>query len=308
MQVSEKGVKFISGHEGNPLTCYLDPVGIPTIGHGFTMRSSTARRELAKLGIKKLVPGKTKLTAKQSDNIFMILLNGNEYAGAVMRGVPKGRAVKQHMFDAMLSAVFNLGGGFMKWRWKTPWATKNDIAASAAYWSRNYNKAAGRRLAGLVRRRKEEAKMFEKGVYTGVKGDGIARKAEKEKPRLPDPTVKEAQEILIKLGIHKFKADGWYGPRTRDSIIAYQEKHPHLVNDGILGKATITQLRREQIATNDTLTKGGGSIVAVGTGAVASGLSWWWVAGAVAITALAVGGYFAWKYRDVIQRKLNARI
>ena len=34
-------------HEGNPLTAYLDPVGVPTIGTGFTMRSDSVRRELA---------------------------------------------------------------------------------------------------------------------------------------------------------------------------------------------------------------------------------------------------------------------
>ena len=38
-KVSEKGRKFIRLHEGNPLTAYLDPVGVPTIGTGFTMKS-----------------------------------------------------------------------------------------------------------------------------------------------------------------------------------------------------------------------------------------------------------------------------
>lgn len=74
MQVSEKGLKFIAGHEGNPLTGYLDPVGVPTIGVGFTMRSPAVKREMAKLGIKKIIPGKTKITAAQSEKIFSAVL------------------------------------------------------------------------------------------------------------------------------------------------------------------------------------------------------------------------------------------
>jgi len=35
---SQRGRAFLRGHEGNPLTCYLDSVGVPTIGQGFTMR------------------------------------------------------------------------------------------------------------------------------------------------------------------------------------------------------------------------------------------------------------------------------
>ena len=34
MNTSSKGRAFIRAHEGNPLTCYLDPIGVPTIGPG----------------------------------------------------------------------------------------------------------------------------------------------------------------------------------------------------------------------------------------------------------------------------------
>lgn len=111
---SPAGRAFLRAHEGNPLTCYLDPVGVPTIGQGFTMRSRACREALAKIGIKTLVPGKTKITAAQSDQILAHAL-GAEFEPAVVRGSPNNR--KQHEMDAGASVVYNLGTGAMKWNW-----------------------------------------------------------------------------------------------------------------------------------------------------------------------------------------------
>lgn len=105
---SPRGRAFMRGHEGNPLTCYLDPVGIPTIGTGFTMRSAAVRRAMSKLGITKLVPGKTKITAAQSDSIFDAVL-ADEFEAAVVASSPASR--KQHQMDAAVSAIYNLGVG-----------------------------------------------------------------------------------------------------------------------------------------------------------------------------------------------------
>jgi len=305
MQTSEKGRAFNRTHEGNPLTCYLDPVGIPTIGTGFTMRSAAVRNALAKIGITKLVPGKTKITAAQSDAIFAEVLASDEFEGAVKRGLPKGRDVEQHMFDAMSSAVWNLGGGFMEWGWKRPWAEDNDKRGSAEIWAANYNKAKGKKLPGLVRRRKEEAVLFLTGKYTGIADsapEGVAREELPAAPKTVDPVVKEAQEILNKLGI-PVEVDGWYGPKTKAAILAYQRMHPHLVNDGKLGPATLAQLRRDVAAVKDAVTKTLPSVTGVGALSWVAGLPWGWIAAAVAIAAVA---YFAWRYRDVIQRRWNA--
>lgn len=300
MHVSKQGRAFIAGHEGNPLTCYLDPVGVPTIGIGFTMRSPAVRRELAKIGITKLVPGKTKITAAQSDAIFAAVLESGDFAGAVRAGVPGGRIVKQHMFDAMTSACYNLGPAFMGWRWKAPWAERGDVDGSARIWAGNYNKAGGRKLAGLVRRRKEEARLFADGRYTAGVKEGAPRD-EVEKPPLQDPVVREAQELLNKLGI-PVKVDGWYGPKTKAAILIYQRMHPHLVNDGVLGPATLSQLRRDVSAVKDAVGKGLPSVGGIGALSWLAGLPWGWIAlGALVLVA----GYFAWRYRDVIMRRLN---
>lgn len=295
-KISTQGRAFVRLHEGNPLTCYLDPVGIPTIGTGFTMRSDSVRRELAKIGITKLVPGKTKITAAQSDSILDAVLAA-EYVPAVVAGSPNDR--KQHELDAAASVTFNLGVGAMNWTWADLWR-KGQIKKAAAHLATNYNTAKGKKLPGLVRRRKEEALLFEKGIYTGV---GVTKEVTVEPPVLPDPVVKEAQELLTTAGLNPGAIDGWMGAKTKAAVIAYQKAHPHLVADGIIGPATIAQLRRDAGAAKDVVTKGASSAAGSGLLVFTAGLPWGWIAAGVLV---AVVGYVAYRNRDVIARRWNS--
>ncbi len=295
-QISTQGRAFVRLHEGNPLTCYLDPVGIPTIGTGFTMRSDSVRRELAKIGITKLVPGKTKITAAQSDVILDAVLAA-EYVPAVVAGSPNDR--KQHELDAAASVTFNLGVGAMNWTWAELWR-KGQIKKAAAHLASNYNTAKGKKLPGLVRRRKEEALLFEKGIYTGV---GVTKDVTAAPPVLPDPVVKEAQELLTTAGLNPGAIDGWMGEKTKSAVIAYQKAHPHLIADGIIGPATIAQLRRDAGAAKDVVTKGASSAAGSGLLAFTAGLPWGWIAAGVLV---AVVGYVVYRNRDVIARRWNS--
>lgn len=295
-KISTQGRAFVRLHEGNPLTCYLDPVGIPTIGTGFTMRSDSVRRELAKIGITKLVPGKTKITASQSDVILDAVLAA-EYVPAVVAGSPENR--KQHELDAAASVTFNLGVGAMNWTWADLWR-KGQIQKAAAHLASNYNTAKGKKLPGLVRRRKEEALLFEKGIYTGV---GVTKEVTPEPPVVADPVVKEAQELLTAAGLNPGAIDGWMGEKTKAAVIAYQKAHPHLIADGIIGPATIAQLRRDAGAAKDVVTKGASSAAGSGLLAFTAGLPWGWIAAGVLV---AVVVYVAYRNRDVIARRWNS--
>lgn len=295
-KISTQGRAFVRLHEGNPLTCYLDPVGIPTIGTGFTMGSDSVRRELDKIGITKLVPGKTKITAAQSDVILDAVLAA-EYVPAVVAGSPNDR--KQHELDAAASVTFNLGVGAMNWTWAELWR-KGQIKKAAAHLASNYNTAKGKKLPGLVRRRKEEALLFEKGIYTGV---GVTKDVTAAPPVLPDPVVKEAQELLTTAGLNPGAIDGWMGEKTKAAVIAYQKAHPHLVADGIIGPATIAQLRRDAGAAKDVVAKGASSAAGSGMLAFTAGLPWGWIAAGVLV---AVVGYVAYRNRDVIARRWNS--
>ncbi|KIQ05012.1 peptidoglycan-binding protein [Agrobacterium tumefaciens] len=296
-KISTQGRAFVRLHEGNPLTCYLDPVGIPTIGTGFTLGSDSVRRELAKIGITKLVPGKTKITAAQSDVILDAVLAA-EYVPAVVAGSPIDR--KQHELDAASSVTFNLGVGAMRWMWADLWRA-GKIKQAADHLSRNYNTAKGKKLPGLVRRRKEEALLFEAGIYTGVVG--VTKEATAEPPVLPDPEVKEAQELLTAAGLNPGAVDGWMGAKTKAAVIAYQKAHPHLIADGIIGPATIAQLRRDAGAAKDVVTKGASSAAGSGLLAFTAGLPWGWIATGVLIVVV---GYVAYRNRDVVIRRWNS--
>jgi len=288
----------MDAHEGNPLTCYLDPVRIPTIGRGFTMRSRSVRRELEKIGITKLVPGETKLTSSQSEAIFAAVLR-DEFEPAVVAKSPDAR--KQHEMDAAVSAIFNLGTDAMDWQWAKFWRAGKQKQA-ADYLATHYNTAGGKKLPGLVRRRKEEALLFEKGIYTGV-GEGVPRSAQETAPKQPDPVVKEAQAILSSKGFNPGAIDGWMGEKTAAAVKAYQSAHPHLVADGIIGPATLAQLRRDASAAREAVTKGVGSAASSGLLAFVAGLPWGWIVAGVAIAAVA---YVAYRNRDVIARRWNS--
>ncbi|WP_150524036.1 glycoside hydrolase family protein [Roseibium sediminis] len=291
MHTSKSGVAFLEGHEGFVARAYLDPAGIVTIGTGFTNSSRVARGYFGR----KIRLGDT-ITRDQNREILRAALK-EEYEPPVRTAAPKG--AKQHEFDAAVSAVFNLGPKFVTWKAFRLWQ-KGQKDAAAQVWAANYNKAGGRKLAGLVRRRKEEAHLFLTGEYAGI-GEGVQRDVTSQ-PSKPDPVVKEAQEALTRFGFDPGKIDGWMGRRTKAAVLAYQKTHPHLTNDGIIGPATLAQLRRDAVAAKETLTQGGGLSVVSTLGAFFSGLPWGYFALAAVVLALV---WFGWRYRDVWQRRFN---
>lgn len=300
MDTSSNGRAFIRAHEGNPLTCYLDPIGVPTIGPGLTNRSRIVTEMLGKL-----VPGRTKITKAQGDRVFAAVLD-HEVEPFVERGMP---GAKQHEFDAGASGGYNLGAErFMGWAWADLWRAGRKREA-AAYLATHYNTAGGKRLAGLVRRRKEEALLLEKGIYTGIgDAEGVPRTATPN-PSAPDPVVKEAQQILTARGFNPGAIDGWMGEKTRAAVIAYQQAHPHLVVDGILGPATLAQLRRDAEALGEvvkqTASRGGGGAIGSGILAFFAGLPWQWIIIGVIVAVLA---WALWKHRDVLARRWNTLV
>ncbi|MGY6276245.1 peptidoglycan-binding domain-containing protein [Methylomonas sp. MgM2] len=55
--------------------------------------------------------------------------------------------------------------------------------------------------------------------------------------------VKTVQEILARLGYNPGPIDGWYGEKTEDSVIRFQEEHG-LYSDGVVGSNTWNALQR----------------------------------------------------------------
>jgi len=147
MRITERGVGLIRRYEGLRLTAYLDAVGVPTIGYGHT---KTARM------------GQT-IAADQAETLLRADLRQFEAGAALLLKRP----VKPSQFDALVSFAFNVGldidadskaEGLGD---STLLALVNagcdqDAAAEFLKW----NRAGGRALLGLTRRRLTEAQLY----------------------------------------------------------------------------------------------------------------------------------------------------
>lgn len=71
------------------------------------------------------------------------------------------------------------------------------------------------------------------------------------RPGNEGPRVQEMQEKLIELGFLEGKADGQYGPKTKEAVMAYQRRSG-LKADGIAGKETLTRLYSADPMTTPT--------------------------------------------------------
>lgn len=141
MKTSERGLAFIAEHEGLRLKAYKDAVGVWTIGYGHTSRA----------GNPNVLPG-MKITKQQAIDIL-----GRDVARferAVEAATDHLAPLNQNEFDALVSFAFNLGEGNLRK------LVNGRNRATIAKKIPAYDKAGGRRLAGLTKRRAAERAMF----------------------------------------------------------------------------------------------------------------------------------------------------
>ena len=140
MKVSDKGLALIKEFEGCKLTAYQDSVGVWTIGYGHTR---TARKGMV-------------ITQSKADEL--LALDVADHA----TGVYKTLQVKleQRQFDAVVSLAFNVGVNAVRNSTMLKMINRGDAKLAAAQFDR-WNKAGGKVLAGLTRRRAAERKMYE---------------------------------------------------------------------------------------------------------------------------------------------------
>lgn len=240
MKLSANGAADIRLHEGFVGHVYKDPIGILTLGVGFTMRSAAFKKwwSANRAGIE-FGPGCT-MTRAEADQA-LIYLADEEYGAAVNRFL--GKTVPINVFDAMLSMVFNCGAGSLDWTW-AQLAKNGDYDAAAERLRTTAITAQGKRLAGLVARRADEARLLSMGVYaSGVTvtmptdeamSDGVLRRGERGE------AVANMQRNLTRMGF-QLKADGIFGFGTEAKVIAFQ-KSQGLMADGIAGPKTLAKL------------------------------------------------------------------
>ncbi|MGS0893912.1 lysozyme [Burkholderia stagnalis] len=136
-----QGIALIKQFEGLRLARYLDAVGKPTIGYGhLILPNERFTRPLA--------PAEAEALLRQD-------LRGAELNLRKLLRVP----VTQQQFDALMSFVFNLGAGRLHSSTLLRYLNAGKPARAADQFL-VWNKAGGKPLAGLTKRRQAERALF----------------------------------------------------------------------------------------------------------------------------------------------------
>lgn len=140
MNISENGIRLIKNFEGCRLEAYLCPAKVWTIGYGHT--GSSVHKGL-------------KITQTYADSLLKtdLIVHCNNVSKLVT--VP----LTQNQFDALVSFEFNVGYGALKSSTLLKLLNQKKYDAAAAQFDR-WVYAGKMKLAGLVRRRAAEKKLF----------------------------------------------------------------------------------------------------------------------------------------------------
>lgn len=136
--VSAACLAGIAGYEGYRGEAYKDSVGVPTIGYG-----ETAGVEMGE-----------KTTPERA--LVQLLSSTEKYASAIRQCIHV--PLYQHEFDAYVSLSYNIGAGAFCKSTLVKKLNQGDFAG-ACNEIRRWNKAGGKVLPGLVKRREAEYRM-----------------------------------------------------------------------------------------------------------------------------------------------------
>ena len=139
LKTSQEGIALIKKFEGCELTAYQCSAGVWTIGYGHTK------------GVEK------GMTISKESAEEMLVEELHEYEGYINNHVTC--PLSQNQFDALVSWVYNLGSSNLLASTLLKVLNKGDYDGVPAQIKR-WNKAGGKVLDGLIRRREAEALLF----------------------------------------------------------------------------------------------------------------------------------------------------
>ena len=231
MQLSQRGLDLIKEFEGCRLTAYQDAVGIWSIGYGCT----SADKSITGVEIRK---GLT-ITQKVAEN-WLKLTTDKKYGANVMKYDSKYHW-NQNQYDALVSFAYNIGS--------IDQLTQNGTRTIAQISEKilAYDKAGGKVLAGLTRRRKAEKELFDTPVKEATK-----KAYSGTFPTLPKrgyfqlkdtgTQVKYLQKFLNWYGDYDLVVDGDYGTKTMSAVVSFQESEK-LATDGLFGSKSLAKAK-----------------------------------------------------------------
>lgn len=241
MDLSAAGAAFVRHHEGFVARYYLDPVGVGTIGIGFTWRSNAFRDWWARHRPGKTFgPGAT-MTRAEAENALVYLMR-EEYGAAVSRAF--GPSMRQNEYDGASSVVFNAGAATLDDRWADA-AKRGDWRAAAELLKTTRVTAKGKRLAGLVSRRADEAELIAIGDYTIGRPRAAAADPMDDGMLVRGERGEAVRRLQADLQAAGFYTDGTlddvFGPGTEAAVMAFQ-RSAGLRDDGYAGPMTLAAL------------------------------------------------------------------
>lgn len=140
MEISDKCLDLVRRFEGLQLKAYYCPGGVLTIGYGHTGPD--------------VHEGKT-ITKQEAD--ILLRQDMRRFESSVNNDIAV--AMSQGMFDAMVSFSFNVGAAAFRKSTLRRRVNAGKLAEAANEFLR-WNKAGGKVLAGLTRRRQAERELF----------------------------------------------------------------------------------------------------------------------------------------------------
>lgn len=147
MNINQSGLDIIKEFEGLRLRAYKDSVGVLTIGYGHTSRA----------GLPKVISN-MEITEDQAEDILRNDLGIFEKGVESVIGV-KMDSLSENQFSALVSLAYNIGIPALRNSSIAVFIRLGNLEEAGKhilYW----NKAGGRILPGLVRRRKAEYDLY----------------------------------------------------------------------------------------------------------------------------------------------------
>ncbi|WP_302811421.1 glycoside hydrolase family protein [Roseburia hominis] len=209
-RIGQAGLALIKQYEGCRLAAYRCAAGVWTIGYGHTAGVHSGMT---------ITQARADAYLQQDIAKFEGYVNNPAY-------VPITEQLNQNQFDALVSFAFNLGAGNLRK------LCKGRTAAQIALAMPSYNKAAGKVLAGLTRRRKAEQALFNKAVScTGTTTTSTNTEDYNMKTIKKGSKGNAVKVWQIIIGV---TPDGKFGSGTESTTRDWQESHG-LTVDGTVG-------------------------------------------------------------------------
>ena len=139
MKISDTGIQLIKSHEGLRLDAYLCPADVWTIGYGHTNGVAEG------------------MTITDDGAELLLRMDVGVAEAAVNKHT---KELNQNQFDSLVSFTFNVGVANFRKSTLLKKVNKNPAGRSIADEFARWKYAKGKVLAGLVRRRKDEAELY----------------------------------------------------------------------------------------------------------------------------------------------------